>query len=101
MAERQLALPPVREGDRMSPFTGQVYDNDTLQVLQRAMNEAWKELRASDDWLTYRSGQSRARDFLAERIFDLAASGERDPDRLKGRALAGLRASHVSLARIW
>jgi hypothetical protein len=46
----------------MSPYTGKVYDNDALRILQQAMNMAWGELRASDHWATCRTDQGVARD---------------------------------------
>jgi hypothetical protein len=52
------------------------FDFETLQLLRSVLEEAWQCLRPDE--------QARAtKSLLAERILKLAASGERDPIRLR------------------
>jgi hypothetical protein len=56
------------------------FDPDTVALLRTALDRAWDSLPASQQAVTSRS-------ILAERILKAAAEGERDPDRLRARAV--------------
>jgi hypothetical protein len=57
------------------------YDPETISLLRRAVDDAWYSLRPMQRALTSRA-------LLAERILNLAATGERNPRRLRDAALA-------------
>jgi hypothetical protein len=57
------------------------YDPKTISLLRRAVDDAWDSLHP-----VQREFISRA--LLAERILNLAAAGERNPERLRDAALA-------------
>jgi hypothetical protein len=56
------------------------FDPDTLALLRTALDRAWASLPVSQQAVTSRS-------ILAERILKAAAQGERDPDRLRAKAI--------------
>jgi hypothetical protein len=56
------------------------FDPDTIALLRNTLDRAWASLPASQQAV-----MSQA--VLAERILKAAAQGERDPDRLRARAL--------------
>jgi hypothetical protein len=64
----------------MGYLPGGCYDPETIQVLRVALDEAWAALPEERRKTTEKSE-------LAERILVAAAAGERDPDRLRRRAL--------------
>ena len=59
---------------------GACYDPETIELLRTALEEAWASL-------TPERRQSVLKTELAERILAAAALGERDPDKLRKRAL--------------
>ena len=62
---------------------GASYDPETVQILCAAYDRAKREL--------HDEGQPEiVREIIAQRILDLAAKGERDPDRLCAGALGSL-----------
>jgi hypothetical protein len=64
------------------------YDPETVQALCAAYDRTKKEL--------HDSGQPEiVREILARRILDLAAKGERDPERLCAGALGSLHLSRL------
>jgi hypothetical protein len=56
------------------------FDPDTVALLRTTLDRAWDSLPAGRKAVTSRS-------ILAERILKAAAEGERDPDRLRARAI--------------
>jgi hypothetical protein len=58
------------------------FDPDTVALSRTALDRAWASLPPSQQ-----AGISQA--ILAERILRAAAQGERDPDRLRARAIRG------------
>ena len=74
-------------GSTDSPFSGAVYDPETLSMLTAVFNDAWKELVADG---SVQIDPDVARQWLATRIMCAAARGERDPARLKAMVLGTL-----------
>jgi len=64
------------------------YDPETLRVLSRALDEAWKDVQSALGVKPLEPELLKTR--LARRIMDAADKGERDPKRLK---LIALRAN--------
>jgi hypothetical protein len=56
------------------------FDPDTVALLRTTLDRAWASLPQSQRAVTSQS-------ILAERILRAAAQGERDPDRLRARAV--------------
>jgi hypothetical protein len=56
------------------------YDPETVEMLRTALDEAWASLPAARQALISKTD-------LAERILALAATGERNPIRLRSAAL--------------
>ena len=71
-------------------FPAASYDRDTLKLLTRAFDDAWKEVQALVGVKPVAAEVLRAK--LATRIMAAAAEGERNPSRLK---LIGLGAIDV------
>ena len=65
------------------------FDPETLDVLIRALDEAWERAQASGARLDGLAGP--ARDVLAKHIVDMARQGERDRQCLIERALLRLK----------
>jgi hypothetical protein len=59
---------------------GGSFDPETITLLRTALDEAWVNLLPEQQTRTSKS-------HLAERILKLAAQGERDPVRLRTRAV--------------
>jgi hypothetical protein len=59
---------------------GGSYDPETVSVLRAALDAAWDTLSAGQQARTTKSE-------LAQRMLKLAARGERDPARLRARAV--------------
>jgi hypothetical protein len=57
------------------------FDRETVVLLRTTLDRVWASLPPSQ-----RASMSRS--VLAERILKAATKGERDPDRLRARALA-------------
>jgi len=67
------------------------FDPETLALLTTALEDAWASLSPEQ--------QSRmSKSDLAKRILSLAGQGERDPIRLRARALVGVIARQVAPA---
>jgi hypothetical protein len=64
----------------MTPVGQISFDPETIQTLKLALDEAWAALPADAKTFTTKS-------VLAQRILKLAAQGERDPVRLRARAI--------------
>jgi hypothetical protein len=62
---------------------GAIFDPETVALLERVLNEAWKTLSHSQQ-------ERLSKTVLAERILTAAGLGERDPLRLRARALIGI-----------
>jgi hypothetical protein len=56
------------------------FDRETVDMLRTTLDRAWASIPPAQQ-----AGMSRS--VLAERILEAAAQGERDPDRLRARAL--------------
>jgi len=56
------------------------FEPETIELLKSTLEEAWASLPSSRQRTVLKTE-------LAERILAAAASGERDPDRLRARAL--------------
>jgi hypothetical protein len=56
------------------------FDTETVALLRTTLDRAWDSLPAGQQAVTSRS-------ILAERILKAAAEGERDPDRLRAKAI--------------
>jgi hypothetical protein len=67
----------------MKTMEGGAYDPETIELLRAVLDAAWNSLGAKEQ------AQS-SKCLLAERILHLAATGERDPIRLRAAALSGL-----------
>jgi hypothetical protein len=59
---------------------GAAFDPETIALLRAVLDEAWDSLNAQEHTQSSKS-------LLAERILHLAATGERDPVRLRVAAL--------------
>jgi hypothetical protein len=75
-------------------FPAASFDPETLAVLTRAFDDAWREVQrtcasAPDET------SSAARQELARRILVLASEGERDAERLKRSALHAIEATEL------
>ena len=67
----------------------QFFDPETIDILVRALDEAWERFQASGHRLDGQSGAARTA--LAKHIVGMAKAGERDPQRLVESALVRLR----------
>jgi hypothetical protein len=66
--------------ERTMKTEGGVFEPETIDLLRQCLEEAWTELGPA--------GQARvSKTMLAERILKAAATGERDPVRLRTAAL--------------
>lgn len=68
----------------MNANLGRVYDPETVELLKTILEDAWACVRPEQQ-----RGVSKT--LLAERLLSAAARGERDPARLRARALSALR----------
>jgi hypothetical protein len=67
----------------------QSFDPETIDILVRALDEAWERFQASRPRLDGHSEAARAA--LAKHIVDMAKAGERDPQRLIESALLRIK----------
>jgi hypothetical protein len=72
-------------------MAGGAYDPETIALLRTVLDAAWNSLGAEEQ------AQS-SKCLLAERILHLAATGERDPIRLRAAALTGLINSRFGIS---
>jgi len=70
----------------MQTAEGGAFDPETIELLRNILEEAWGSLRPEEQVQSSRS-------LIAERILKMAATGERDPMRLRTRALTEVVAS--------
>jgi hypothetical protein len=70
----------------MQTAQGGAFDPETIELLRNILEEAWGSL-----WPEEQVQSSRS--LIAERILKMAATGERDPMRLRTRALTEVVAS--------
>jgi hypothetical protein len=70
----------------MQTAEGGAFDPETIELLRNILEETWGSLRPEDQAQSSRS-------LIAERIIKMAATGERDPIRLRTRALTEVVAS--------
>ena len=70
----------------MQTAEGGAFDPETIELLRNILEETWGSLRPEEQAQSSRS-------LIAERILKMAATGERDPIRLRTRALTGVVAS--------
>jgi hypothetical protein len=63
---------------------------DTLRLLRSLLDETWSSLRPEEQARTSKTQ-------IGARILELAASGERDPVRLRNQAMAEVAACHARL----
>ena len=59
---------------------GVVYDPETIQVLKSVLEDAWTSLQPDQR-------ETTSKTTLASRLLKAAADGERDPVRLRARAI--------------
>jgi hypothetical protein len=64
----------------MQTAEGGAFDPETIELLRNILEETWGSLRPEEQAQSSRS-------LIAERILKMAATGERDPIRLRTRAL--------------
>ena len=64
----------------MNADGGTVYDPETVELLKSVLEDAWACLLPEQK-------NSVSKTLLAERLLRAAARGERDPERLRARAL--------------
>lgn len=64
----------------MQPSERGSFDPETIELLRGVLDDVWASLRPIEQAHSSKS-------LLAERILKLAATGERDPHRLRARAL--------------
>jgi hypothetical protein len=87
VTERLIALPPAmqREALPIRSFLerGHSFDDEAIRVMGLAYEFARSELRII--------GKNELKEKIATRIIELAATGERDPDKLCDFAIKGLR----------
>ena len=67
----------------MKTMAGGAYDPETIELLRAVLDGAWNSLGAAEQ-------AHSSKCLLAERLLRLAATGERDPIRLRAAALTGL-----------
>jgi hypothetical protein len=67
----------------MKTMAGGVYDPETIELLRAVLDGAWNSLAAE-------AQAHSSKCLLAERILRLAATGERNPIRLRAAGLIGL-----------
>lgn len=60
---------------------------ETLEMLDRAFSAAWHDLQARESEASYPANQATTQSAIAKAIIDLAATGVREPERLKRHAL--------------
>lgn len=72
------------------PFSSAAYDPETLALLTRAFDDAWREVEAAKI-ACLANDRAAIRTALAIRIMIAANEGELDPERLKRLALSGYR----------
>jgi hypothetical protein len=77
----------IADADKFAPF-----DDEAAQSMGRAFDEAWLSLQQTHARPANPPEAERARAALAQRIIELAQEGERDPARLRDRALAAMAA---------
>jgi hypothetical protein len=70
----------------MQTAQGGAFDPETIELLRNILEEACGSLRPEEQVQSSRS-------LIAERILKMAATGERDPMRLRTRALTEVVAS--------
>jgi len=70
------------------------FDDDTMVLLSRAYLESWYELEAANSPAASLANRNATRRELANRIIELAATGERNVARLRVFALRGISGSH-------
>jgi len=71
----------------MTPFQGSSFSPDTIDVMTKAFEQAVESL-------PFPVGSTRVR-ALAKNIVELAAQGERDPDRMQLLALLALKSGQI------
>ena len=64
----------------MQTAEGGAFDPETIELLRNILEETWGSLRPEEQAQSSTS-------LIAERILKMAATGERDPIRLRTRAL--------------
>jgi hypothetical protein len=68
---------------------GAVFDPETIELLRSVLDDAWATLLPDQQ-------ANVSQTLLAERILRAATQGERDPARLRARALFSVAASKAS-----
>jgi hypothetical protein len=73
----------------MCPFlqVPEGFTPETLELLDRAFSDTWRELHLSGSASTFEENEQATRSVIAKSILDLAATGVREPARLKRHAL--------------
>ena len=73
------------------PFSSTSVEPDLQPVIELAFEAAWRELRLTPGRVLTSQHERSTRAELARRIMAVAAEGERDPLRLKLKALRAYR----------
>jgi hypothetical protein len=73
----------------MCPFleVPEGFTPEMLELLDRAFSDTWRELHLSGSPATCGENEQATRSVIAKSILDLAATGVREPGRLKRHAL--------------
>ena len=75
----------------MKPVYGGAFDPETIDLLRSVLDEAWESLRPEQQ-------AQQSKSLLAAIILKLAATGERDPIRLRTHAVTEVSASEATTA---
>jgi hypothetical protein len=86
---RVCGVPGEREMLRYLSEYPEYFDPETLDVMIRALDEAWERAQGSGFQLDRQAGAARTA--LAKHIVDMARQGERDSQRLVEGALVRLK----------
>jgi hypothetical protein len=71
-----------------SQYPPSFYDDETLAVLEQALRDVWRVLKAREPYPNWENNPDLTR-HLAFKLMSLADAGVRDPEELRSRALEG------------
>ena len=74
----------------MKTVPGGAFDPETIDLLRSVVDEVWESLRPEQQ-------AQRSKSLLAAIILKMAATGERDPIRLRTHALTEVTASEATI----
>ncbi|MGB6540069.1 MAG: hypothetical protein WBF03_04235 [Xanthobacteraceae bacterium] len=73
---------------------GAGFDPETIDMLSRAFEDAWRRIEASNYPLARPGYATATREVIAKHIIDLAQSGEREPTKLSDSAIEFLNTNY-------